>query len=241
MLVVFGKNDDIPDLKKLPKDRNPMAGDVFKKICGEDRSDWETFVHCPFHYVIGEDDEEKEDPNNSSLILQGIVKDADGTARLLIGGDAGCSIWKSVNKTTKKYKRTERLEWDIFFAPHHGSYKFFTEKEHEEGRKEAKENPDPDAMEILDRGKTNAWIVCSSRPVKEDNYEDEDPPHIEAICHYRDKAAEDRFKCLMQHPSEEEPEPLVLRVTPNGLQEKASAASAIAVGGSSLSSPKKWG
>jgi len=241
MLVVFGKNDDVEDMKKLPKDRNPTAGEVFKKICGEDQSDWEIFVHCPFHYVIREGNEEKVDANNSSLILQSVVKEGSALARLLIGGDAGCSIWKIVNKKTKENMNSERLKWDVFFVPHHGSYKFFTEKEHDEGRKEAKENPDEDAMEILGRGETKGWIVCSSRPVKEGNYDDKDPPHIEAICHYREKVGKERFVCLMEYPNKEKPDPLVLRITENGLQKLELAAATISVGGKATATPKHWG
>jgi len=240
MLVVFGKNDAIDDLKKLPSLRNPVAGEVFNRICGEVQSDWEAFMHCPFYYIIREGDEEKIDANNKSLILQIVVKDGDSSARLLIGGDAGCATWKTVNKTTKKNKNADRLKWDIFFAPHHGSYKFFTEKEHEEGHDEAQNNPDGDAMEILNRGEENAWIVCSSRPVKEDNYEDGDPPHIEGICHYREKA-KDKFVCLMQHPDEDNPDPLVVRLTKNGLQMLALAAPRISTGSKTTGSPKHWG
>jgi len=241
MLVVFGKNDDVEDMKKLPKHRNPTAGELFKKICGEDQSDWEVFVHCPFRYIIRKGDEEEIDANNSSLILQAVMKEGDTLARLLFGGDAGCSIWKTVNKKTKENMNSERLKWDVFFVPHHGSYKFFTEKEHDEGRKEAKENPDEDAMEILDRGKKEGWIVCSSRSVKDDNYDDKDPPHIEAVTHYREKAGENQFVCLMQSPSEENPDPLVLRMTENGLQERALTAAAIATGGRAAARPKQWG
>ncbi len=213
MLVVFGKNDDVEDLKKLPQSRNPIAGEIFKRICGEDQSDWEAFVHCPFNYIINDSGEEESDDNNTSLILQNIICGNDTNAKLLIGGDAGCKVWKTVNKTANKNKNTERLEWDVFFAPHHGSYKFFTEKEHEEGRKEAKENPDEDAMDILGRGDDDGWIVCSSRPVKKKNYEDKDPPHIEAITHYKETVDDAKFVCLMEHPDTDEPDPLVLRLT----------------------------
>jgi hypothetical protein len=241
MLVVFGRNDAVDDLKKLPKNRNPTAGEVFQKICGEDQSDWEAFVHCPSRYVIREGSEEKVDANNSSLILQAMVKEGSTSARFLTGGDAGCTIWKTVNKKTKENKNSERLKWDVFLVPHHGSYKFFTEKDHDEGRKEAENEPDQDAMEILDRGEGEEWIVCSSRPVKEGNYDDKDPPHIEAVCHYREQAGEDRFVCLMEHPSRENPDPLVLRITENGLQKKALAAAAISTGGRAAATPKQWG
>lgn len=242
MLVVFGHNDNVSDLKKLPKTRNPTAGDLFKRICGEEQTDWETFVHCPFHYIIKDNDNnEKPDRNDSSLVVQAVIKDGDIKAELLIGGDAGCAIWKTINRETKKNKNTAYLMWDVFYAPHHGSYKFFTQKEHEEGHEEAENNPDKDSMEIIDRGNANSWIVCSSRPVKNDNYEDGDPPHIEAIKHYKQKVAEDNFVCLMEYPDEDNPEPLVLRLTQNGLQEKKFAVASIGIGSKTIASPKKWG
>lgn len=242
MLVVFGHNDEVPDLKKLPKSRNPTAGDLFNRICGVGQTDWEVFVHCPFHYIIrDENNNEKADNNDSSLVAQVIVKDGDVRAALLIGGDAGCAIWKRINEQTKRNKNTPRLMWDIFYAPHHGSYKFFTEKEHDEGREEAKDNPDADSMEILSRGDEEAWIVCSSRLIKEDNYEDGDPPHIEGICHYRDSVSEDKFVCLMQHPDEDDPDPLVLRLTKNGLQMLGLAAPRISTGSKATGSTKHWG
>jgi hypothetical protein len=131
--------------------------------------------------------------------------------------------------------------WNVFYAPHHGSYKFFTEKEHEEGREEAKSHPDKDSMEILDRGEKTDWIVCSSRPVKEKNYEDEDPPHIEAVNHYRNKVEKDKFVCLMQYPNEDNPDPLVLRLTQNGLQKKSMATPSIIAGSKTSSTPSHWG
>lgn len=239
MLVVFGSNDDIEDLKKLPSSRNPKAGEIFKKICGEEQSDWETFVHCPFHYIINDDGD--EDSNNSSLILQTKMSNDDENASLLIGGDAGCSIWKRVNTQSKNNKNTDRLQWDIFFAPHHGSYKFFTEKEHEEGRKEASETPDKDSMELLDRGDDDGWIVCSSRPVKAKNYDDKDPPHIEGVNHYRNIVKDGKFICLMEHPDKDSPDPLVFRLTNNGLQLKLFAAASINIGKKATAQPKEWG
>lgn len=242
MLVVFGHNDEVPELKNLSKLRNPMAGDIFNRICGEKQTDWEVFVHCPFHYIIkDENNNEESDRNDSSLVAQVVVKEGDARTALLIGGDAGCAIWKRVNIETKKNKNTPRLMWDIFYAPHHGSYKFFTEKEHDEGREEAKDNPNANSMEILSRCDEEAWIVCSSRPVKEGNYEDGDPPHIEGIGHYRESVNKDKFVCLMQHPDEDDPDPLVLRLTENGLQMLGLAAPRISTGSTATGSTKHWG
>jgi hypothetical protein len=240
MLVVFGKNDKVEDLKNLPADRNLTAGTLFTSICGERQADFEAFVHCPFHYIIKDaEGKEEVDCNDSSLILQVIIEDGHKQAKMLIGGDAGCSIWKTVNRKTKENKNTDRLIWDIFCVPHHGSYKFFTQKEHEEGREEAKDNPDADSMEILNRGTSGNYIVCSSRPVKEDNYDDEDPPHIEAVDHYKEKTT--NFVCLMEYPDEDSPDPLVLRLTPGGLQKKALAAAAVITGQKAIGDTQRWG
>jgi len=242
MLVVFGHNEKVADLAKMPRFRRPGAGEIFKKICGTDRSDWETFVHCPFRYIT---EGKAEDRNDASLIIQATMKEGEAKALLLLGGDAGCAIWRTVYNTSKQNRNIDRLDWDIFFVPHHGSCKFFTEKEHEEGRDEARDHPAKTSMGILDRGRPMGWLVCSSRPVREKNYEDEDPPHTEATGHYKKKAKdlgdESRFVCLMQYPTESEPDPLVLRLTSNGLQAKHLAAPAIITGSQAAGSPKHWG
>lgn len=241
MLVVFGRSDN-EDLSVLPARRNPGAGTVVTSIAGQTRSDLEIFVHCPFSYLLDNDEELR---NDTSLIVQISMTDGDSKAALLIGGDAGCKVWKTVYNKSYEKSNLNRLEWDVFFIPHHGSYKFFTEKEHEEGRKEAEKNPAKTSMSILAAGRENGWLVCSSRPVKEENYEDGDPPHIEAIRHYRKCAEElgdkEHFVCLMEHPSKENPSPLVLRLTQGGLQKTILGAPSITVGAKATSEPSRWG
>ena len=153
------------------------------------------FIHCPFSHVL-----EGEERNDCSLIGQVLIKDGGANSRLLIGGDACCHIWRQVYKYTDSHKNLPRLDWDVFFIPHHGTYTFFTDKRAEEGRKEAKNNPDKTCMKILNRGASKGWLVCSSRPIREDNYDDDQPPHIEAVIHYRKRATDiqGRFVCLME-------------------------------------------
>lgn len=241
MLVVFGRSDS-EDLGHLPASRHPGAGTVVKSIAGQTRSDFELFVHCPFSYLLDNDEELR---NDTSLILQMSMTDGDSEAALLIGGDAGCKVWKTVYNKSHEQGNADRLEWDVFFVPHHGSYKFFTEKEHEEGREEAENSPAETSMGILSAGREKGWLVCSSRPVREANYEDEDPPHIEAVRHYRKRAADlgdkDHFVCLMENPSETDPSPLVLRLTPRGLQKIILGAASISIGGKATSQPSRWG
>ncbi|MFC1783186.1 hypothetical protein ACFL02_06330 [Planctomycetota bacterium] len=216
-LVVFGRKKDYSDLEKLPIDQRPVAGEIFNKICGELREDFESFVHCPFA-------EESDDKNDESIILQVCIKAPNGLWNFfLIGGDARCSIWGKVYDKTEEHSNLERLDWDIFAVPHHGSYSFFSEI----SREDAKDNPDERSMKILDKGNQGCWLVCSSRPIKERNYDDDDPPHIQAINHYRDTGKsknngnEDHFKCLMEYPDKEKPKPLVFRFTDGGPQKKS--------------------
>ncbi|SPD74277.1 conserved hypothetical protein [uncultured Desulfobacterium sp.] len=241
MIVVFGRSDT-EDLRHLPKNRHLGAGMITKFIAGQMRSDFEAFVHCPFSYLLDNDEELR---NDTSLILQMKMTDGNSEALMLIGGDAGCKIWKTVyNKSHEKGNKVH-LEWDVFFVPHHGSYKFFTEMEHEEGRKEAEKNPARTSMTILEAGREYGWLVCSSRPVRENNYDDKDPPHIEAIKHYRKRATDlgdkEHFVCLMENPSESDTNPLVLRLTSRGLQKLILGAASISVGSKATSQPSRWG
>ena len=241
MLLVFGRSDR-EELGDLPVNRHPGAGAVIRSVARQERSDLEVFVHCPFSYLV---DNEEELRNDTSLILQLSITDGDSEAALLIGGDAGCKVWNTVYNRSHEMGNSNRLEWDVFFVPHHGSYKFFTDKEHEEGREEADKKPAKTSMGILEAGREKGWMVCSSRPVKEANYEDEDPPHIEAVRHYRKRVADlgdkHHFVCLMENPSEADPSPLVLRLTQGGLQQTMLGAASISIGGKATSQPSRWG
>lgn len=241
MLVVFGRSDS-EDLAHLPAARHPGAGSMVEYIAGKTRSDVEVFVHCPFSYLL---DNEEVLRNDASLILQVSMTEGESRAALLIGGDAGCEVWKTVFNKSRQNNNADRIEWDVFVVPHHGSYKFFTEKQHEEGREEAEHDPAKTSVGILEAGREKGWLVCSSRPIKEGNYEDEDPPHIEAVKHYRkcaeDLGDQDHFVCLMQNPTEEDPSPFVLRLTPGGLQKIVLGAASISIGGKATSQPSRWG
>lgn len=240
MLVVFGRFEDEQGLENLPEERHIGAGESFDRICGKSMSEFELFVHWPFKKAIDDDETPR---NETSLVVQMSIKEGNNVSQLLIGGDAGCEVWEEILNVSKEKKRIDRLNWDIFFCPHHGTYKFFTKKEHEEGRKEAEDDPESSSMEILSRGRKNGLLVCSSRPVREDNYDDKNPPHIEGIKHYRNTAVElgdeENFICLMEHPDQDCPKPLVVKITPNGhvrdIEKQA------IIGSSAVNTTRRWG
>ena len=238
-LVVFGGSRD-QDLKKLPTSIRPVAGEDVNTVCGTVRSDFSFFVHWPFREIV---DEEKEDRNESSLVGLLSIMEQDESATMLLGGDAGCWIWDIIYKKTEEKRRLNKLKWNVFFVPHHGSYGFFTEKTGNEGRDEARDNPIKSSLEILGLGLDKSWIVCSSRVPKDRNYTDDNPPHIQAVNHYKDCAEKKKgqFICLMQYPNEDKPEPLVLRLTPGGLQEKKIQCSVNRGVDSVAGTPQRWG
>jgi len=239
-LVVFGHDEKDRALAKMPTVRRPGAGDVLQHVNGELRTDFEMFVHWPPRAALA-------DPalarNEKSLIGQIVLRAGKAEAALIFGGDAGCDVWTTLYKLTAFHKNLHRLNWHAFFCPHHGTYRFFTSKTGEEGRKEAEDNPSPEVMAILARGHQKGWLVCSSRPVREANYEDDDPPHIEGVRHYRQTADDikGKFICLMQHPNEKAPKGLLLRLTDGGLQDITEQITAALSGAPVINSTPRWG
>jgi hypothetical protein len=100
MIVVFGRTDR-EDVSNLPSNRRLGAGSVITEISGMNRDDLEVFVHCPFSYMIGGEEELR---NDKSLIVQVTMKEGEAQANMLIGGDAGCSTWEVVYKKTLENK-----------------------------------------------------------------------------------------------------------------------------------------
>src|SRR5437762_9341727 len=60
--------------------------------------------------------------------------------RLLFGGDAGAAIWSKILRRSDK----DTLQWDLFLAPHHCSWSFFSELPYKENK-----IPADDSLEIL--------------------------------------------------------------------------------------------
>lgn len=243
-LVVFGYSEN-EDILKLPEGQRYGAGQVVKTIAGQARDDFEFFVHWPF-FIAVEEAAEGADKNEASLVGQMVLADQGSSTRLLFGGDSGCWVWETLYNKSEEKGNLVKLDWDIFIVPHHGSFGFFTNKTGDEGRTEARDNPNEACMSILAQGAAGGWIICPSRPIREKNYTDADPPHIQAIRHYRaqaEKLGKDRFVCLMEHPTEEAPEPFILKLTSTGLQrdETIGGASVASVGGKAASVLPRFG
>jgi len=192
---------DVDELEGLD-DILTMPGDELNLINGQVKSDFSFFVHGP---LKKESDDKWADRNDTSIILQArfTVDDVPRAALALMGGDAGCAIWEQVVDLSKR----EELEWDLFLAPHHCSWSFFGEGAEEDGE------PSEKIMLLLGKRRTGAWVVASSKPIKDD---DDNPPSHKAAETYRNEVGRDHFICTGEYPDEDEPKPLHFIMSANG-------------------------
>ena len=160
------------------------------------------FVHAPF-----KEDSEAE-RNDTSIALQVTLKAEDTSCRALLFGDLSNP---TVNRIFS-YSDQQDLEWNVMLAPHHCS-------------KTVMYVPDDDGNDVLDKklvskfeeaGSECRYIVSSSEPIPSSNQSGDNPPHARAKNRYEEIVEQGHFVCTQEHPSEEKPEPIVIRVTENG-------------------------
>jgi len=188
-----------------------VPGKTLSRINGGDKTDFSFFVHAPRKK---DTDSKWSERNDTSIILQArFAVDGEADAALaFFGGDAGCAIWEQVVEISDD----EHLAWDLFLAPHHCSWTFFREPDTSNDDSKGKDDEDKPSQTILSLLRTKrkgAWVVASSKPVKDD---DDNPPHHKAAEVYRDEVGTDHFLCTMEHPDEEAPQPITFAMSANG-------------------------
>ena len=191
-----GENADLEGVVTKP-------GDTINLINSDVKNDFSFFVHAPFKEDTDSEDGER---NDTSVILQARF-DVGGQRHACLtffGGDAGCAVWRNVLYRSEE----EDLRWDLFLAPHHVSWGFFSEERHED-------NPEPSesSLAILGKKRTGARVVASCKPIKEDG---NNPPNPAAAREYEKAVGKDRFHVTSAHPDEDEPLPLVFLMSKNG-------------------------
>jgi len=221
------------DYKDLPDDNKLFPGETFSYF-GKNGNELELFIHGPFKEDL---EDENLNRNETSLIVQIGFKINGNTKKILLGGDASASIWEKVYTKSKKNNNLDKLKWDIFLTPHHSSYTFF-----EESREEARLNPAETSLNILEAGALKCYIISSSRKIRENNYPDNQPPHIQAVRHYRNTANNKKgdFLCTMENiDSKNLLKPILLNLSGNVIQQQSYGANIIT--NSSISQPAKYG
>jgi hypothetical protein len=218
------KNEiDFDSRKNLITDAGKLAPEFDKNKDGI-----EFFVHSPFAKRLNE--EEVEDRNNDSLVMQAIFSVEGIDTKMLLMADIGYEIIIDIIEVTKDIKkRPERLEWDICKIPHHCSYNSLGPEKGDEKTKPVK------GVKWLyeDNGLNKCRLISSSKPIPEkDTEEDKDsqPPHRQAAAYYKDVAEHHKgeFLVTMEEPSKTSPKPIIIEIN----SKKARVVKAGAWGGS---------
>ena len=142
----------------------------------------------------------------------------------IIGGDITCENWKEV------IKYNPDLEFDILLAPHHCSWHSVSTEDTKEG------TADEEIEAFLEKSKNKAFVISSSKKIKRN---DDNPPSYRAkkvyIKHLQD---DERFICTAEYPDEDNPKPLVMKITSQGVSIKPSQSTVVK---NSSYTPKSYG
>lgn len=165
----------------------------------------EFFIHSPFSESIDDGD---FDRNSAGLVMQATFGSDGENTRLVLGADIDYDVWNDIVTITKHYKRTERLEWDIFKISHHCSYKSLNE---EKGKD--KTEPTDNIKWLFEQGQDKGYLVATCKPIP-NNDDDVQPPHRQAANYYKDVARriKGEFIVTMEHPNNNQPKPVVINI-----------------------------
>lgn len=203
---IVGYSDMLADdLQGLPEDILLVPGEETTTISEIDCSGkFRAFIHAPFA------EDEFGDRNDCSVGMQVTLTNGDGEGRALLFGDLSYLI---LRKVFDRNDDPEDLVWDVLLAPHHCSKTTMYFK----GEDDDDERFKPDIMDDFQNSqKDGALIVASCNP----SFSDEDgdpPPHDKAKRRYFEIVPASDFLCTMDHPDEEEPQPIILQVGDDGL------------------------
>ena len=166
------------------------------------------FVHAPFKkdLVRGKAD---QDHNATSIVLQmQFFMNHEIKSRLFLAGDADHYVFEQIIEQSKNHYNADKLEWDIFLAPHHCSWSFFNDRPYAENVE-----PKDYSLEFLDYRKPGAHVIASSRKIED---KEPNPPHYPAKQKFCQEVGETKFKNTAIHINEKAPQPLVYYIDETG-------------------------
>lgn len=171
----------------------------------------EIFLLGPLEKQEGEPDEDFDDKNRQSIIMQMNIKEGAYSNLILMCGDAECLVWENL---WGQYRDTNRLDYDLLSIPHHCSW-------HSLSYDSQSECDDPKvcrgAKQALSQKKLGARLIAQSKAIKND---DDDPPSKAAKDEYLTIVTADSFFCTDEYPEEGKAEPLEFNLTSDGPQQK---------------------
>jgi hypothetical protein len=210
-IIGYSDNPDYRGLEHLVT----VPGNFIDVIDAKKKADFRFFVHAPFKL---ETDSKWSERNDTSVVLQARFKigDVENACLALFGGDAGAAIWSKILQRSNK----ATLRWDLFLAPHHCSWSFFSELPYKDNKVPADES-----LEMLKMGVGQSRVICSCKPIRDD---DDNPPHHPAKLLYVKQVGADRFHVTSETPNQKSPQPLVFEMSASGpVRVESASASAI--------------
>jgi len=214
--------------------------EVFSMINGKSNDHISMRVLGPFPIQEDSEEEERLRKNHSSVILQYSLaaNGQDDACLFLSGGDAGVYIWERL--WGKKKSKTSDIQYDLLLTPHHCSWHSLS---HDSWSKDENPQVSQDAKSALSQSRDGAFIVSSSKPIKNDK---SDPPCWGAKMEYLSilESVDGEFFCTGEHPNEEAPEPLTFKISKEGPQppsKKSASITGAAVGAGSAREPRYHG
>jgi hypothetical protein len=236
-LVIIGYDGD----KKYANVPSYIPGETINRINGKVMTLLEFFVHSPFKDNLVEGKAEK-DKNETSLVMQARFKnrstDTEPKALYLFGGDADHYVWEEIQNQCSNHNNNDKLDFDIFLAPHHCSWSYFNDVPYDE---EENGTPVESSKELIINHKTDgALIIASSKLIKDD---DDNPPHYAAKKVYKKLiGSADKFISLAEEPNSKNPKPVEFEITSDGFQRKdknqLSGSAGAAIGSTGISGRK---
>ena len=187
-------------------------GTAFSKINERNiGTKFEGFILGPLEQQDNEQDEDFDEKNRQSIILQIIVIENQYEHKILMAGDAECSVWEILWGC---YNNSDRLKYDLLLTPHHCSWHSLSYDSQSED-----DNPQvcEDAKSALSQTKSGARIVAQCKAIKDN---DDDPPSKAAKDEYLTIVSESCFYCTDEYPKEKNPEPIEFNLTGDGPQKK---------------------
>ncbi len=179
----------------------------------------ELFCHAPFKEQV---DDHEEYRNNASIILHATFCFPSVDYKYFMIGDADWDYLEKVVTKTETNRNEARLSWDLYFAPHHCSYKGLSD---EKGDYET--IPTNTLARLLNYGRQHNFIVasCFAFETIENPTDRALPPHIQAKkCYERFSKSTGGRKIFitMSYPNYKDPKPLSIEIDENGLSIKDS-------------------
>lgn len=189
----------------------------------------EFFVHSPFMKHCEVDGKDIKLVRNEAALIFNVRFNADGeTYDYLAVGDSKAEALVDVVSITKWKGNEDRLAWDLFNIPHHCSYLALA-LAGDKGEDETV--PLPEVKELLEMGKSDSYMICSSKAFDsgKNAKESVQPPHIQAkACYerYLKKVKGRKFVVTSENGGKIKPKPVVIQIEKAGASMLGGAATA---------------